>query len=135
MRAYEREFKEMDFFLIDEILDQIAFIERTLSMPGGHLLLAGRAGVGSKQCTQLVCHLLNIEFSSPNLNREYSLKEFKRDLKVLLEKTGIQAQKTVLYVEDYQLLNEEFLQLINSLISSGEVPGLYDPIELEPLLG
>ena len=134
MRAYEREFKEMDFFLIDEILDQIAFIERTLSMPGGCLLLAGRAGVGRKQATQLICHLLNITLVSPNINREYSIKEFKRDLKVWLQATGIQAEKTVLFIEDYQLLTEEFLQLINSLISSGEIPGLFTPEELEPIL-
>ena len=48
MRAYEREFKELDIHLIEEVLDLIAYIERGLSMPGGCLLLAGRAGVGRK---------------------------------------------------------------------------------------
>lgn len=81
MRAYEREFKELDLHMIDEVLDQIAFIERTLSRPGGCLLLAGRSGVGRKGSTQLVSHLLNAEFFSPNINRDYSMKEFKRDLK------------------------------------------------------
>jgi dynein heavy chain 2, cytosolic len=77
---------------------------------------------------------LNFEFFSPNINRDYSMKEFKRDLKVVLQKTGIEAIKTVLYVEDHQLLSPEFLELLNSLISAGEVPGLYTPEELEPLL-
>lgn len=103
-------------------------------MPGGSLLLAGRAGVGRKKATQLVCHLLNINLVSPNINREYSIKEFKRDLKAWLTATGVQAEKTVLFIEDYQLLTPEFLQLINSLISSGEIPGLFSPEELEPLL-
>lgn len=48
MRAYEREFKELSVHLIEEILEMIANIERVLSMPGGSLLLAGRAGVGRK---------------------------------------------------------------------------------------
>ena len=81
MRAYEREYKELDINLIEEVTDLIAYIERVLSMPGGCLLLAGRAGVGRKQSTQLVCHLLNINFFTPNINREYGMKEFKRDLK------------------------------------------------------
>lgn len=51
MRAYEREFKELNVHLFDDILDFIAFCERTLSQPGGSLLLAGRPGVGRKTTT------------------------------------------------------------------------------------
>jgi dynein heavy chain 2 len=51
MRAYEREFKELDIHLIEEVLDMIAYIERVLSMPGGCLLLAGRSGIGRKPAT------------------------------------------------------------------------------------
>jgi len=134
MRAYEREFKELDIHLIDEVLDMTAYIERVLSMPGGCLLLAGRSGIGRKASTQLVSQLLNMEFFSPNINRDYGMKEFKRDLKVVLQKTGIEANKTCLYIEDHQLLKDDYLELINSLISAGEVPGLYTPEELEPLL-
>jgi dynein heavy chain 2, cytosolic len=75
-----------------------------------------------------------MSFFTPHINREYSMKEFKRDLKVVLQKAGIEAEKTVLYVEDHQILTSEFLELLNSLISAGEVPGLYSPEELEPLL-
>lgn len=134
MRAYEREFKELDIHLIEEVLDMIAYIERVLSMPGGCLLLAGRSGIGRKASTQLVSQLLNMEFFSPNINRDYSMKEFKRDLKYVLQKTGIEAQKTCLFIEDHQLMKSEFLEFLNSLISAGEVPGLYTPEELEPLL-
>lgn len=48
MRAYEREFKELDIHMIDEVLELISQVERVLSMPGGSLLLAGRSGVGRK---------------------------------------------------------------------------------------
>jgi dynein heavy chain 2 len=81
MRAYEREYKAMDIHLIEEILDLVAYSERTLSQPGANLLLAGKAGSGRKQSVQLIAHLLNMEFFSPNISRDYSMKEFKRDLK------------------------------------------------------
>jgi hypothetical protein len=51
MRAYEREFKEMNIHLFDDILELIAFTERTLSKPGGCVLMAGRSGVGRKTTT------------------------------------------------------------------------------------
>lgn len=97
-------------------------------------MLAGRSGVGRKQATQLISHMLNAEFYSPNINRDYGMKEFKRDLKKALEMAGMENTKTVLYIEDHQLLRDEFLTFINSLISAGEIPGLYTPEELEPVL-
>ena len=83
-KAYEREYKSLDIQMIDEILDLIAYSERTLSRPNGHLLLSGKTGTGRKQATQLIAHLLNMEFFSPSINRDYSMKEFKRDLKLVL---------------------------------------------------
>ena len=134
LRAYEREFKEMNIHLFDDILDLIAFSERVLSKPGGCLLMAGKSGVGRKTTTQLISHMLNMQFFSPNLNRDYGMKEFKRDLKQVLQLAGIEAQKVCLLIEDHQILTSEFLELLNSLISAGEVPGLYTPEELEPIL-
>ena len=75
-----------------------------------------------------------MEFFSPNISREYSMKEFKRDLKIVLNMTGIEDTRTCLFIEDHQLLMDEFLEYLNSLISAGEVPGLYTPEELEPIL-
>lgn len=62
------------------------------------------------------------------------MKEFKRDLKEVLLKAGVEAVRTCLFIEDHQLLKDEFLEYLNSLISAGEVPGLYSPEELEPVL-
>jgi len=104
LRAYEREFKTMDIHLIDEILDLVAYTERTLSQPGANLLLAGRSGTGRKAATQLVAHLLNMEFFSPSISRDYAMKEFKRDLKEVLLKAGVEATRTCLFIEDHQLL-------------------------------
>lgn len=48
--------------------------------------------------------------------------------------TGLEGGQVVLLLEDHQFVDSAFLELINSLLSSGEVPGLYTPEELEPLL-
>ena len=37
-------------------------------------------------------------------------------------------------IEDFQICKESILEIINSLLSSGEVPGMYTHEELEPLL-
>ena len=52
-----------------------------------------------------------------------------------MQLTGIEGEQVVLLLEDHQFIENSFLELINSLLSAGEVPGLYTPEELEPLLG
>jgi hypothetical protein len=46
LRSYEREFKELDLILIEEVFHLFTSIERSLSKPGEMVLLAGKAGVG-----------------------------------------------------------------------------------------
>ena len=38
------------------------------------------------------------------------------------------------FLEDHHFLEREFIEVVNSLLSAGEIPGLYSPEELEPLL-
>ena len=52
----------------------------------------------------------------------------------VMQLSGIDGEQIVLLLEDHQV-DPSFLELINSLLSAGEVPGLYTPEELEPLLG
>lgn len=51
-----------------------------------------------------------------------------------MQQAGIEDQQVVLLLEDHQFLEPQFLELINSLLSAGEVPGLYTPEELDPIL-
>ena len=50
------------------------------------------------------------------------------------EMTGIERQHTVFFLEDHHMVKSEFLESINSLLSCGDVPGIWAPDELEPLL-
>lgn len=52
----------------------------------------------------------------------------------VMQVAGIDGDQVVLLLEDHQFVDPTFLELINSLLSAGEVPGLYSPEELEPLL-
>merc|ERR1719427_1965841 len=51
-----------------------------------------------------------------------------------MQSAGIEGEQVIFLLEDYQLVHSSFLELINSLLSAGEVAGLYTSEELEPLL-
>ncbi|GAB5577021.1 cytoplasmic dynein 2 heavy chain 1 isoform X12 [Prionailurus iriomotensis] len=131
---YGRDNQMLDILLFQEVLEYVSRTDRVLSCPGGSLLLAGRSGVGRRTVTSLVSHMHGAMLFSPKISRGYELKQFKNDIKHVLHLAGVEAQQVVLLLEDYQLVHPTFLEMINSLLSSGEVPGLYTLEELEPLL-
>ncbi|CAM9134653.1 unnamed protein product [Chrysoparadoxa australica] len=131
---YEREEKELNMLLFDEVLAQVAKVDRVISKPGGHLLLVGRSGVGRKQAATLAAYMQGYLFQTPAITRDYGLAQFNADLKVALQSAGVNGQPTLLYVEDHQITTPAVLETLNSLLSAGEVPGLYTSEELDPLL-
>ncbi|KAG8584671.1 hypothetical protein GDO81_004716 [Engystomops pustulosus] len=134
MIQFSRDNRELDILLFHEVLDFMSRVDRVLSFPGGSLLLAGRSGVGRRTVTSLVSHMHGAALFTPKISRGYELKQFKNDLKQVMQMAGIDGQQVVLLLEDYQFVHPTFLEMINSLLSSGEVPGLYTMEELEPLL-
>jgi dynein heavy chain 2 len=48
----------------------------------------------------------------------------------VLKKAGVEGKPVMLFIEDYQILDPAYLEYINSLLSGGEVPGLFTTEEL-----
>ena len=118
----------------DELLDNVSRFDRVLTAPGGSLLLCGRSGVGRRTALAISSSMNNMKIFSPKINRSYGIKQFKNDLKTVMQQAGIEGQQMIILLEDHQLIDSSFLELINSLLSAGEIPGLYNPEELDPLL-
>ena len=77
----ERENRDLDILIFREVLDNMARVDRVLTMPGGSLLMAGRSGVGRRTAVSLVSHMHQMQLFSPKTFRGYALKHFKNDLK------------------------------------------------------
>eukprot|EP00727_Mastigamoeba_balamuthi_P008592 m51a1_g4355 putative cytoplasmic dynein 2 heavy chain 1 (4311) ;mRNA; f:228679-242475 len=132
---YEREVKELHLVLFRQLFDSVARIDRVLSKPGGALLLVGKSGVGRNSAVQLVSYMHGrMKLFTPNMSRDYSVKNFAADLKGVLQAAGIAGEQVVLLVEDHQLVEPAIIEYLNSLLSAGEVPGLFAPEELDGLL-
>lgn len=132
--AYKRDVREIDILVFQEVLEYMARIDRVLTKPAGSLLLAGRTGVGRRTAVSVVANMHRMTIVTPKVSRQYGLKHFKADIKTIMQQTAIEGQQVVLILEDFQLVDASFLELINSLLSAGEVPGLYAAEELDALL-
>ncbi|ESS68739.1 dynein heavy chain [Trypanosoma cruzi Dm28c] len=132
---YSREFAELDVQLIPEVCAWIARVDRVLSQERGNLLLVARSGVCDRAIIRLVAYNLHMEVMTLAITREYGMKQFNAELKSVLCKAGIEGQHVVLLLEDHHFGNNPlFLEYVNSLLSSGEIPGLFTQEEQEALL-
>nr|CAD7430089.1 unnamed protein product [Timema monikensis] len=52
----------------------------------------------------------------------------------MIQLAAVDGEQVYLMIEDHQLVHISFLDMINSLLLSGEVPGLYNLEELEPIV-
>jgi dynein heavy chain len=120
-------------FFQDAIL-HCARISRVLAQPRGNALLVGVGGSGRKSLANLASFLANCKTISIEITRGYGMNEWREDLKKLLMTAGAENKKVVFLFSDTQVVNEGFLEDINNILNSGDVPNLYEQDELERIV-
>ena len=133
---YERETAELNMLLFPQILEHISRVDRVISSPGGNLLLIGRSGVGRRTAVKIVSHMHGFGFHNPSLTRsagEDAIRHFRSELKPVFHSVATERGHSILYLEDHHFTCEAVLEIVNSMLSSGEVPGLFSNEELETL--
>ena len=131
---YEREEREINLLLFQESLEHVSHIDRVLSSSTGHALLVGRCGVGRRNAATIAAYMLGYDIFTPAVSRSYGSKQFLADVKIASQVAGIKGEHVVLFLEDFQFTSDSMMEMVNSLLSSGEVPGMYTHEELEPML-
>lgn len=101
----------------------------------GNILSSGISGHGRMTMAKFIAHLLGLDFQTFFTTKGYSLREFKKDMKRILDLVGIQNKPVLLFLEDQHFEAAENMTLINSFLSSKDIPGLYKPEEIETALG
>ena len=133
---YERDNQDINLFLHDDILNNIKIIDRILTFPISNLLLIGKTGIGRKKAVRIAAANRHYEFFYPTLSVDYSKNEFRKDLKSIYQTTAIESKSLIFFIEEHHFSqSNDFTEYINSLICSGEVPGLLTNEEMDGLLG
>ncbi|KAF5308522.1 hypothetical protein FQR65_LT06187 [Abscondita terminalis] len=121
----------MDLVLFRDAIEHICRIVRVISQPRGNVLLVGIGGSGRQSLTRISSYICELNTFQISVTKNYKVPEFKEDLKILYALTGVEGKATTFLFNDTQVTQEQFLEIINNMLSTGEVANLYKPDEFE----
>ena len=121
----------MDLVLFRDAINHVCRIHRVLMQPRGNMLLVGVGGSGRKSLSRLATYVADLKCFSIEITKSYRLVEFHEDLKNLYRQTGVADKPTVFLFDDTQIVTETFLEDVNNILTSGEVPNLFTKDELQ----
>jgi len=87
--------------------------------------LVGVGGSGKQSLTKLSSFICRQTFFQCTLNKSYGDNQFKDDIKNLYLIAGPQGGAVTFILTDAEIKYESFLEAINSMLATGEIPGLF----------
>ncbi|KAF8280778.1 dynein heavy chain, cytosolic [Trypanosoma cruzi] len=128
--------EEVDTALVvyDAMIDHVTRINRVLQQPLGHMLIAGSSGVGKTIIARLVAWMNGMTAVRLGVHRNYQLDDYERDLRDILRRVGCKLERICFIFDDSNIMEASFLEYMNALLASGEVPGLFDGEEWGKLM-
>jgi len=116
---------KMNLVVFRYVLEHLSRICRILRLPGGNALLIGVGGSGRQSLTRLAAAMANYDVHQPEITKNYGVFEFREDCKKVMKMSGAQNKPTVFLLTDSQIKDERFLEDVDSLLNTGEVPNLF----------
>eukprot|EP00741_Cyanophora_paradoxa_P012299 tig00000169_g11885.t1 len=115
----------MKLVMFLDAIEHVSRIARVLRQPQGNCLLLGVGGSGRQSLSRLATYISEYSIFQIEISKNYRLAEWREDLKRLLKTAGLEGKPVVFLFSDTQIVSEAFLEDINNLLNSGDVPNMF----------
>lgn len=116
----------MNLTLFKYSIEHIARVSRALQLPRGHLIAVGCAGSGRKTTIKLAACMAGAELFDFDFKENYSLKDWRDDIKRVLMAAGMNDRSTILIYSDPNIEHSiEFMNDIVTVMDNSELPNLF----------
>ncbi|CAD7963334.1 unnamed protein product [Amoebophrya sp. A120] len=123
----------MPLVIFLDFAEHVARINRTLNQPQGNMLLLGVGGSGRQSSARLAAFANDNGCYQIEVAKGYGMVEFRDDIKTVLKRSGVEGKTQVFLFTDTQIVNEQFVEVINSVLNSGDVPNLYNQEDMDQI--
>ncbi|KAL7690391.1 putative AAA+ ATPase domain, dynein heavy chain region D6 P-loop domain-containing protein [Plasmopara halstedii] len=111
--------------LFEEALNHLARITRIFGLPQSNMMLVGVGGSGKQSLARLAAILSGLELCQLTVTKAYTLTAFRDDVRALCQTAGQAGKGVVFLLTEADIKDDSFLDQINVLLATGEVPGLF----------
>lgn len=122
--------KKMELVLFNDALEHLLRINRLMEMPRGSGLLVGVGGSGKQSLVRLSAYISRSVCVKITLTKTYNKAAFLEDMQVLYRSAGQQRKSTTFLFTESEIKDEVFLEYINSVLLTGDIPGLFPKDEI-----
>lgn len=131
---YNAESKQpMNLVMFMDAIEHVARISRVIRQPQGNALLLGVGGSGRQSLTKLATFMSGYKLYMIEISKGYGKNEWRDNLKEVLLLAGVDDKPVVFLFNDTQIVMEQMLEDVNSVLNSGDVPNLYGVDEMEKI--
>ncbi|XP_069141245.1 dynein axonemal heavy chain 3-like isoform X4 [Argopecten irradians] len=107
-------------------IEHISRISRVLKQPNGHCLLVGIGGSGRQSAAKLSAFMSDFELFQIEITKNYTTSEWREDLRHMMRRAGDEGVSMVFLFGDHQIKDESFLEDVNMILNTGDIPNLYE---------
>jgi dynein heavy chain len=126
--------KKMDLVLFLNAIEHVSRVSRVIRQSQGNALLVGVGGSGRRSLTRLAVSAAQFEIFEIAISKVYGLTEWRDDLKNLFRMAGMDNKETVFLFSETQIKTETFIEDINNILNTGQVPNLFLRDELGEIM-
>eukprot|EP00736_Rhodelphis_marinus_P001164 Rmarinus@m.23243 len=124
----------LDLVFFEDAVKHVLRLARVLSLSRAHMLLVGVGGSGKKSLSRLAAHVVGHKLFQISVTRSYTMLALMEDLRAVYRMTGIEGSKVAFLLSDTELQHDSFVDRFNVLLTSADMPGLFQRDDLTMLL-
>ena len=122
---------KLDVIFFRDTIQHVCRVSRIIRQPQGSAILLGVTGDDRQSLVRLASHMVGYSCVQIEMSRMYGVKEWRESVKSVLMRSGIEDTPAVLLFSDTERSNELFIEYLNSLLCSGDIPSLYSPQDMD----